>query len=157
MVICFWLLSLGDIRHLSCQFQFFCFIVILDWLGVALSNFHHCMLTWWGSHSSIYVKIDQLVLEWKWKQKNDVYGNTVDEHIFFFDKSFRTLYLSHDDELGLILFRKLWLRWSRFPLIFFISFIFYWRAKNVPNFLAVFVFKRLKFEQPSYEITIKIQ
>ena len=83
MVICFWLLSLGDIRHLSCRFLFFCFIVILDWLGVALSNFHHCMLTWWRSHSSSYVNIDLLVLEWKWKQKNHIFGNTVSEHIFF--------------------------------------------------------------------------
>ena len=44
MVICFWLLSLGDIRHLSSKFKSVCLFVILDWLSVALSNFHHCML-----------------------------------------------------------------------------------------------------------------
>ena len=145
MVICFWLLSLGDIRHLSCQFQFFCFIVILDWLGVALSNFHHCMLTWWRSHSSIYVKIDLLVWEWKWKQKNDIYGNTVSEHIFFFGKSFRTSFLSHDDELGLNLFRKIWLRCWWFLFIKF----WMWFHMTVAQSWAFLRQKQLKNRQHS--------
>ena len=34
-------LSLGDIGYLSCQFLFFCLFVILDFLGVAHSNFPH--------------------------------------------------------------------------------------------------------------------
>ena len=136
--------------------MFFCFIIILDCLGVALSNFCPFMITWWRFHRSIPMQIDLLVVELQWKQISDMFGNTVSGKTFYFGKSFRTSYLSHDDELGLNLFRKLWLRWPRFLLIFFINFIFHRRAKNVADFFAVFVLKRLNFEQSSYGIMIRI-
>ena len=50
--------------------------------------------------------------------------------------------MSHDDELGLNWFRKLWLRWSTFPLIFFINFFFSQESKECCRFFSCFCLKK---------------